>query len=174
MYVAIYLCTVFKKGISSLQAGRQIEATQKTAKLVLHRVREMLRTKAPYVLQNTVQIDKAYINEKKTIMQICGLKGNNCWPPSDKINPVIRIVENKAGCDVKRFQYLVIDDTTRARVLRIYDRHTVCKTMYISLTMCLVSSLFASIQFKLIMAMNYKPFSISTIKILEKDIYKSK
>lgn len=70
-FAAIYLFTSSKKGISSLQLGRQLGITQKTAWFVLHRVREMLRDKAPQMLTNEVQVDETYVGGKeKTNTQI--------------------------------------------------------------------------------------------------------
>src|SRR5215204_1333758 len=46
-FAAIYLCTAHKKGISSLQLHRDLGITQKTAWFMLHRIREMMREKAP-------------------------------------------------------------------------------------------------------------------------------
>ena len=62
---AIYLCTSSKKGISSLQASRQLGITQKTAWFLLHRVREMLKVKAPQMLAREVQIDETYVGGKE-------------------------------------------------------------------------------------------------------------
>lgn len=64
-FASIYLCTSSKKGISSLQLSRQLGITQKTAWFVLHRVREMLREKAPNMLSNEVQIDECYVGGKE-------------------------------------------------------------------------------------------------------------
>lgn len=59
---AIYLATAHKKGISSLQLGRDLNITQKTAWFVLHRVREMLKTQAPTMLGGgMVEADETYI-----------------------------------------------------------------------------------------------------------------
>lgn len=67
-FAAIYLCTAHKKGISSLQLGRDLNITQKTAWFVLHRVREMLKAQAPTMLDgNMVEADETYIG---------GLEGN--------------------------------------------------------------------------------------------------
>ena len=63
-FAAIYLCTSSKKGISSLQAARQLGITQKSAWFLLHRVREMLKEKAPQTLQNMVEVDETYIGGK--------------------------------------------------------------------------------------------------------------
>lgn len=97
---AIYLCTSSKKGISSLQASRQLGTTQKTAWFLLHRVREMLRTKAPFMLKDTVQIDETYVSgaeknkhaDKKTNVKQRGR--------SDIKIPVIGIVETSAPIQV--------------------------------------------------------------------------
>ena len=62
---ALYLCTAHKKGISSLQLGRDLSVTQKTAWFMLHRIREMLRTDAPEMLKGTVEIDETYMGGKE-------------------------------------------------------------------------------------------------------------
>lgn len=64
-FAAIYLCTSSKKGVSSLQLSRQLGITQKTAWFVLHRIREMLKDKAPQMLNNEVQIDETYVGGKE-------------------------------------------------------------------------------------------------------------
>ena len=65
-FAAIYLATSSSKGVSSVQLARQIGVTQKTAWFVLHRVREMLKEKAPAMLgeKSTVEADEAYIGQK--------------------------------------------------------------------------------------------------------------
>jgi transposase-like protein len=63
-FVSIYIATSHKKGISSLQLSRDIGVTQKTAWFILHRIREMLKAKAPRMLSGTVEIDETYIGGK--------------------------------------------------------------------------------------------------------------
>src|SRR6266496_4330206 len=46
-FLAIYIASAHKKGISSLQLSRDIGVTQKTSWFLLHRIREMLNVKAP-------------------------------------------------------------------------------------------------------------------------------
>jgi transposase-like protein len=60
-FAAIYLCTAHKKGISSLQLSRDLGVTQKTAWFLLHRIREMMKEKAPKLLRNVVEVDETYI-----------------------------------------------------------------------------------------------------------------
>lgn len=64
-FASVYLCTAHKKGISSCQLARDLGVTQKTAWFVLHRIREMLREKAPLMLRNSVQIDETYVGGKE-------------------------------------------------------------------------------------------------------------
>ncbi len=63
-FVAIYIATSHKKGISSLQLSKDISVTQKSAWFILHRIREMLKSKAPYMLNSTVEIDESYFGGK--------------------------------------------------------------------------------------------------------------
>jgi len=63
-FAAMYLVTAHKKGISSLQLSRDLEITQKTAWFVLHRIREMLKEKAPQKLEGIVEVDETYVGGK--------------------------------------------------------------------------------------------------------------
>lgn len=65
-FVAVYLITAHKKGISSLQLSRDLDVTQKTAWFMLHRLREASRSKsfnAP--LKNKVEVDETYVGGKE-------------------------------------------------------------------------------------------------------------
>ncbi len=64
-FVSIYIATSHKKGISSLQLSKDIGVTQKTAWFILHRIREMLREKAPQMLSGVVEIDETYVGGKE-------------------------------------------------------------------------------------------------------------
>ncbi|MBL4662156.1 MAG: IS1595 family transposase [Flavobacteriaceae bacterium] len=66
-FAAIFLATNHKKGISSVQLASDLGITQKSAWFVLHRIREMLKDKAPKMLGDTnmVEIDEAYIGGKE-------------------------------------------------------------------------------------------------------------
>ncbi len=64
-FAAIYLITAHKKGISSLQLGRDLNIPQKTAWFLEHRIREMLRAKAPVMLTNDVEVDETFIGGKE-------------------------------------------------------------------------------------------------------------
>lgn len=61
------MATEHKKGISSVQLGIDLGITQKTAWFVLHRIREMLKDKAPQMLgeKNMVETDATYIGGRE-------------------------------------------------------------------------------------------------------------
>ena len=66
-FAAIWLATEHKKGISSVQLAIDLGITQKSAWFVLHRIREMLRDKAPQMLgeNEATEIDATYIGGKE-------------------------------------------------------------------------------------------------------------
>jgi len=63
-FTAIYLITAHKKGISSLQLGRDLGIGQKAAWFVNHRIRLMLKDCADNPLSNVVEIDETYVGGK--------------------------------------------------------------------------------------------------------------
>lgn len=65
-FIAIYLITAHKKGISSVQLGKDIGVTQKTAWFMNHRLREATKTKAFNApLKHSVEVDETYIGGKE-------------------------------------------------------------------------------------------------------------
>ncbi len=63
-FVAIYIATSHKKGISSIQLAKDINVTQKTAWFILHRIREILKNKDTRLLEGIVEADETYIGGK--------------------------------------------------------------------------------------------------------------
>lgn len=64
-YMAIWLLMSHKKGISSVQLAKDIAVTQKTAWLMLHKIRECFgRENDDTKLEDVVQIDEAFVGGK--------------------------------------------------------------------------------------------------------------
>ena len=63
-FPALYLIASHKKGISSVQLGKDLGVTQKTAWFMLHRVREALKDKKSSLLSGTVEVDETYLGKK--------------------------------------------------------------------------------------------------------------
>lgn len=76
-FVAIFLSTSNKKGISSIQLSRDIAVTQKTAWFMLHRIRETFIEEAPELLSNIVEVDETYIGGKYKNNIIISVKKDN-------------------------------------------------------------------------------------------------
>lgn len=64
-FLAIYLITAHKKGISSLQLSKDLNVTQKTAWFMLHRVRYAMGMDVAEQLDGTVEIDETYVGGKE-------------------------------------------------------------------------------------------------------------
>lgn len=67
-FIAIYLHTSHKKGISSIQLGKDIKVTQKTASFMLSRIRYALGYENggnEDKLKDTVEVDETYIGGKE-------------------------------------------------------------------------------------------------------------
>lgn len=64
-FAAMYLVSVSKKGVSSVQLADQLGITQKTAWFVLSRIREMLKTNRDEKLTGIVEVDETYIGGKE-------------------------------------------------------------------------------------------------------------
>ncbi len=63
-FIAIYLFSSMKKGISSIQLGKYIEVTQKTAWFMLHRIREVMNSgNSPF--DGITEVDEAYFGGKE-------------------------------------------------------------------------------------------------------------
>lgn len=58
---ALYLATAHKKGISSYQLAKDIGVAQKTAWFMLHRLREIMKSKEVVKLNGMVEVDEVYI-----------------------------------------------------------------------------------------------------------------
>ncbi len=63
-FIAIYIFTSHKKGISSVQLGKDVGITQKSAWHLLHRIRYAFGTAEPTILEGEVEVDETYIGGK--------------------------------------------------------------------------------------------------------------
>ena len=63
-FIAIFLFTAHKRGISSHQLSRDLKITQKTAWFVLHRIRVVFEGDKPS-FENPVEIDETYVGGRE-------------------------------------------------------------------------------------------------------------
>lgn len=62
-FVAIYLCNISKKGMSSIELGKELDITQKSAWFMLHRIREMFGNDIK-VFSGTIEVDETFVGGK--------------------------------------------------------------------------------------------------------------
>lgn len=63
-FLAIYIVTSHKKGISSMQLAKDIDVTQKTAWFILQRIRNCFEISDNDQLDNDVEIDETFVGGK--------------------------------------------------------------------------------------------------------------
>lgn len=106
---AMYLTTTHKKGISSLQLATDLGITQKTAWFLLHRIREMLKDKAPELLDGIVEIDECIvggrignIHQSKKVNKPHHFNKTTMFGLVERQgNVVLRVVENRNGSTLR-------------------------------------------------------------------------
>jgi transposase-like protein len=103
-FLALWILSAHKKGISSCQLARDLGIGQKAAWFVLHRLREQMRDKAPQMLDEIVEVDETYVG---------GRVGNMKKSKREKIRkgelkvtkePVMGIVQRDGKAILKRIE----------------------------------------------------------------------
>ena len=104
-YVAIWMFMTSGKGLSSVRLSKDIEVTQKTAWLMLHRIRECFSNENDSKLDGVVEIDETFVGGKnknrhanKKVKHACGRSYKDKTPvfgmKQRKGKIVAKVVEN--------------------------------------------------------------------------------
>jgi len=94
-FIAIWLITSHKKGISSLQLSRDIAVTQKTAWFMLQRIRKCFGIENNNDLDNDVEVDETYIGGKNKNRHADKKVEKSQGRSSKDKTPVVGIIERK-------------------------------------------------------------------------------
>ncbi|HNN71460.1 MAG TPA: IS1595 family transposase [Ferruginibacter sp.] len=127
-FMAIYIATNHKKGISSCQLARDLGVTQRTAWFMLHRIREMVRPKQLPVLKGEVMIDHTYHGGKeKNKSKFRRMQAHMYDPSAERINnkiPVFGMIQKDGPATM-----IVVPDskeeTATPIMLKLIDQETV-------------------------------------------------
>lgn len=103
---ALYLVTSHKKGISSIQLGKDLGVTQKTAWFMLHRIREMLKDKSPDKISGTVEVDESFIGGKEKNKHT---KRKKEMLPYGGKTPVVGIVERGGNIYAEKIKSIGVE-----------------------------------------------------------------
>lgn len=119
-FLAIYLCTSLKKGVSSIQLSKYIGVTQKTAWFMLQRIRHVFETGSFEKLTGEVEMDEAYIggsdkykHHNKKLRTLTG-KGAQGHGSKNSKAPVVGMVE-RGG----RLRVIATKDTGSATLMNL-------------------------------------------------------
>jgi len=126
-FFAIWLVTSHKKGISSLQLGRDIGVTQKTAWMMAHKIRTNLVSNDESKLSGTVEADESFVGGKNKNRhkdkKVVASQGRSF---KDKI-PVLGLLERDG-----RLRAFVIKDTKASSIQPIIFRNVEQKSRFLS------------------------------------------
>lgn len=125
-FVAIYLFSSHKKGISSLQLHRDLNVTQKTAWFMLSRIRNSFKNNVEFKFDGITQVDETYVGGKNL---------NRNWDKRTK-NTQGRSLKSKVpvfGMLCNGMVYTVVVKDTSGRTLQpIIEEKAKCGSIIVS------------------------------------------
>ncbi len=118
-FMAMYLISSHKKGISSCQLARDIQVTQKAAWFILHKLRGLYGQDKDAVLKGQVEMDEMYLGGRETnkheSKKVKGTQGRSTKTKT----PIFGMVERKEGNVV----VMKVKDTKGATLMPIVGKY---------------------------------------------------
>ena len=113
-FMAMYLISSHKKGISSHQLSRDLAITQKTAWFILHKVRTLFAQDDSDVLEGEVELDEMYLGGRETNKHESKRTLNTQGRSTKTKTPIFGMVARKGSAHA-----FVVEDT-KAKTLKPY------------------------------------------------------
>ena len=133
-FIAIWLITSHKKGISSIQLSKDINVTQKSSWFMLQRIRNCFGIENNHILNNKVEIDETYIGGSQTNKN--APKSNETKGRSLKTKtPIIGMVERNG----KLLSYTIENTKSSTLTPIITDKVNIDATIFDGITSNFVS-----------------------------------
>lgn len=117
-FIAIYLETAHKKGISSHQLSRDIGVTQKSAWHMLHRIRECLKNRKNYKMEGFVEADETVIGGLEKNKHLDKRTPHSQGRNTTKKTPVVGVLQRGSHVRVQ-----VVKDVSRQSLHAFIRQH---------------------------------------------------
>ena len=120
-FLAIYVATSHKKGISSIQLSKDIDVTQKTAWFMLQRIRNCFGIDSSVQLDNEVEVDETFVGGKnKNRHESKKVKESQGRSVKDK-TPVFGMVERNGKLIAKKVKNTTSETLTSEAIKAIKE-----------------------------------------------------
>ena len=117
-FIAIYLLTTHKKGISSLRLAEHIGTTQKTAWFIMHRIRNCCNIQHADKMQGTIEADETFVGGKNANRHMSKRVAKSHGRSFKDKTPVLGILER----ETKQVKLIALPSTSKENIQPMIHR----------------------------------------------------